>query len=331
MARPWRIEYENALYHIFAGGNEKREIFLNAEDRVSFMLLLGRMADRFKIDLFAYALMPNQYDLLLRTKNPNLGRAMHWFGTAYTRRFNLNHSRSGHLFQGRYRSTLVENAEGLAELSVFIHLKPVRRLLAADPADYPWSSYNAYAFGTPLPIHVDPRFILASLPGPDRHRAYRDLTARLGAQGGAVLRRLHHGMLYGSREFVERIRIRHLPARPSPEVSGQRRVFCDRSLPQLLAEASTVLEPVESALLDDEDRTECDLRMFFLWRTGIFKNRDIGSFFGLSHSTVSRRVKSFAERVREDPELDGRLKALSRKLKVWSIRKDVKDVTDRAA
>jgi hypothetical protein len=78
-------------------------------------------------------------------------------------------------------------------------------------------------------------------------------------------------------------------------------------------------------MLTDRDRTECDLRMFYLWQTGMFKNRDIGSLFDLSQSAVSRRVKLFAERIKEDPEMAARLSALSRKMKVWSIRRDVID------
>jgi hypothetical protein len=323
MARPWRIEYEGALYHVFSSGNEQRAIFETAEDRVNFLLMLGRMADRFKIDIFGYVLIYNHYDVLLRTQTPNLARAMHWFGTAYTRRFNLDHSRSGHLFQGRYRGTLVENAEGVAELSCHIHLKPVRLKLVEDPADYPWSSYNAYAFDTPLPIRIDRRFVLSVMPGPDRHSSYREMALQLGTQGGNILRKLHHGMLYGSREFVERIRSTYIGAAPQPEVTGQRKVFCDRNLKKLLEDVTAALDLSECTALDDGEREDCDLRMFFLWRTGIFKNRDIGSLFGLSHSTVSRRVKSFEERIRSDEELTVRLSALSEQLQVSSIRRQV--------
>jgi hypothetical protein len=325
MARPWRIEYEGALYHVFSSGNEQRAIFETAEDRVNFLLMLGRMADRFRIDIFGYVLIYNHYDVLLRTQTPNLARAMHWFGTAYTRRFNLDHSRSGHLFQGRYRGTLVENAEGVAELSCHIHLKPVRLKLVEDPADYPWSSYNAYAFDTPLPIRIDRRFVLSVMPGPDRHSSYREMALRLGTQGGIVLRKLHHGMLYGSREFVSRIRSTYMETGPNPEVTGQRKVFCDRDPQTLLDAVTAALEPVEGTAVVDDERTECDLRMFFLWRTGIFKNRDIGALCGLSHSAVSRRVKSFEERIRDDEGLADKISALGQELKVSSIRRQVSD------
>jgi REP element-mobilizing transposase RayT len=321
MARPWRIAYENALYHIFSTGNEKREIFHSAQDRVTFIYLAGRMAERFRIDLFAYVLMPNQYDLLLRTQNPNLARAMHWLGTAYTRRFNLRHSRSGHLFQGRYRSTLVENAECLAELSGYIHLKPVRLRFVQDPADYPWSSYNAYAFGTPLPIRIDTGFILSVLSGPDVHRAYREMALKSGQPGARARYKLHHGMLFGSHAFVDEIRRTYLDAAPHPDMPSQRKVFCDQDPQKVLEEAAAAIGPTEYAAIGDCELSQSDLQLLFLWRTGFFKNRDIGSFFGMSQSAVSRRVKTFEERIKGNPSLSAILEAMDRRLKAPSIRR----------
>jgi hypothetical protein len=322
MARPWRIEYDGALYHVYSGGNDRQPIFKTADDRVAFLLQLGRMAERFAIDLFGYVLLPNQYDLLLRTRSANLARAMHWFGTAYTRRFNLAHARAGHVFQGRYRSTVVENAARLAELSCHVHLKPVRLMLVSDAADYPWSSFNAYAYGTQLPVVVDTRFILSALPGPDRHRAYRELAAGPGSRSEEIQSKLHHGLLYGSREFVDLIRSAYIEGPPRSDVRAQRRVFCDRDPAHLLDEVAAAMPPMECAAPCGDERSQCDLRMFFLWKTGIFKNREIGSLFGLSHSAVSRRVKSFQDRIKDIPGMASRLAALSEQLELVSIRKE---------
>jgi putative transposase len=89
MARQWRIEFEGALSHSLSRGNQQQDIFLEDEDRTSFLDALGEMSDRFEVDIFAYALMDNH--ILLRTQNPNLSKSMQWMGTTYTRRFNLNH------------------------------------------------------------------------------------------------------------------------------------------------------------------------------------------------------------------------------------------------
>ena len=109
MARPWRIQYEGALYHVFSRGNYQQDIFVSDDDRYLFLDTLGQMSERYETDIFAFVLMDNHYHLLLRTAKANLSKSMQWLGTTYTRRFNLNHYQSGHLFQGRYKSILVEN------------------------------------------------------------------------------------------------------------------------------------------------------------------------------------------------------------------------------
>ena len=98
MARPWRIQYEGALYHVFSRGNNQQDIFVADDDRHLFLDTIGQMAERFDCEIFAYVLMDNHYHLLLRTQKANLSRSMQWLGTTYTRRFNLEHLQSGHLF-----------------------------------------------------------------------------------------------------------------------------------------------------------------------------------------------------------------------------------------
>ena len=106
MTRAWRIEYEGALYHVLSRGNERQDIVFNDDDRRLFLSTAGEMGERFEIDLFAYILMDNHYHFLFRTNRANLSRSMQWFGATYTKRFNLRHNRSDHLFQGRFKNWL---------------------------------------------------------------------------------------------------------------------------------------------------------------------------------------------------------------------------------
>jgi REP element-mobilizing transposase RayT len=101
-----------------------------------FLGTIGRMSERFDNDIFAYVLMDNHYHLLLRTPKANLSRSMQWLGTTYTRRFNLEHFQSGHLFQGRYKSILVENDAYLMQLSYYIHNNPLRAGIVKRLIDY---------------------------------------------------------------------------------------------------------------------------------------------------------------------------------------------------
>ena len=119
------------------------EIFLSATRTAAcFWIRSESVASGFEIELFSYVLMSNHYHLLLRTRRANLSRAMHWFAGTYTRRFNNRHGRSGHLFQGRFKSILVENDAYILQLSCYIHRNPLRAGLVKRLADYPWSSYR---------------------------------------------------------------------------------------------------------------------------------------------------------------------------------------------
>jgi REP element-mobilizing transposase RayT len=154
MARPIRVEYEGAYYHIVARGNERREIFRSDEDRQILLKTLQQMLGEFGVVLHCYCLMPNHYHLVVQTPRANLSRAIGWLQTTYTIRYNRIHKRSGHLFQGRYKAHLVGADEYARQLVKYIHLNPVRppdKRAELDPAKkevferYPWSSHFHYS------------------------------------------------------------------------------------------------------------------------------------------------------------------------------------------
>ena len=161
MARSLRIEYEGALYHILSRGNEQQDIFVVNDDRVTFLKALCEMSVRFEITIFAYVLMGNHYHLLLRTNKANLSKSMQWLRTTYSRRFNLRHFRSGRLFQGRFKSILVQNDAYLTQFSCYIHRNPLRDGLVDRLTDYHWSSYRAYAYSRKPPSWLNTKFILS--------------------------------------------------------------------------------------------------------------------------------------------------------------------------
>lgn len=124
MARPIRIEFEGALYHVTARGNERRAIFRSDADRALFLETLGECIAQFGLILHTYCLMRNHYHLVVETPRANLSRALGWLQTTYTIRFNRRHRRSGHLFQGRFKAHLVEADSYAMELLRYIHLNP---------------------------------------------------------------------------------------------------------------------------------------------------------------------------------------------------------------
>ena len=165
MSRAWRIEYEGAYYHLLSRGNQGGDIFINKDDRFLFLDTLGEMSERFEMDVYAYVLMSNHYHLLVRTRQANLKKAMHWFGTTYTQRYNRQHFRSGHLFQGRYKSIIVQNDAYLLQLSYYIHRNPLRAKMVKRLADYRWSSYRIYGYGKKTPDWLTTELILSHFKG----------------------------------------------------------------------------------------------------------------------------------------------------------------------
>jgi REP element-mobilizing transposase RayT len=153
MARPLRVEFPGAIYHVTARGNERREIFRDDEDRHTFLATLAEAAEEFGLAIHAFCLMPNHYHLLIETPRPNLSRAFAWIQTTYTVRFNRRHKRIGHLFQGRFKAQVVDAEDYARQLIIYIHLNPVRPQdkTAIVPIDrrallekWRWSSHLAY-------------------------------------------------------------------------------------------------------------------------------------------------------------------------------------------
>jgi putative transposase len=144
MARPLRIEYPGAYYHVTSRGNEQKAIFKDDSDRQKFLDIVGRAVEEFSLRLHGYVLMSNHYHLLIETPKGGLNRALRYVNGVYTQSYNRRHRRVGHLFQGRYKAILVDKDSYLLELSRYIHLNPWRMKNSQDPFGYHWSSLGAY-------------------------------------------------------------------------------------------------------------------------------------------------------------------------------------------
>ena len=125
MARPLRIQYRGAVYNVTCRGNERKEIFRDDKDRQAFLEILVHSLKTYNINLCSYVLMNNRFHLLIETPLGNLGEFMRHFNISYTGYFNRRHNRAGHLYQGRYKSLVVDRNEYLSSLSRYIHLNPV--------------------------------------------------------------------------------------------------------------------------------------------------------------------------------------------------------------
>ena len=165
MARPLRIVYAGAFYHVTARGNENKSIFKNEKDYERFLSYIEAAVERYGAVVHAYCLMDNHYHLLIQTPRANLPEVMQYINGSYTTYVNTKRQRVGHLFQGRYKALLIEADTYAQELSRYIHLNPVRAGMVRKPEDYPWSSYRYYAGKDKSPRWLTLKFILDYFEG----------------------------------------------------------------------------------------------------------------------------------------------------------------------
>ncbi len=302
-------------------GNKKQDVFLTWDDRLHFLDTVGRMAERFDISVFAYVLMPNHYHLLIQTDKPNLSRAMHWIGCTYTVGFNYRNARVGHLFQGRFKSILVENDAHLFQLSCYIHRNPVRAGLTERLADYPWSSYPAYAYRKKAPPWLEQELILAQAGGDDPQGAYRRIVQAYASEEEHFWENLRHGLFFGSQAFVERITGSRLGSAPDPELPQQRQALRETEPLDVLKKAAVFLncdlEHIRKARrIRGRDLEMRDLMIYLLWQIGAHRNHEIGELFGVSYSLISRRISLTIDRLGKDRGFREKLDELNSLFKI---------------
>jgi hypothetical protein len=224
---------------------------------------------------------------------------MQWLGTTYTTIFNLRHSRKGHLFQGRFKSILVENEPYLMQLSCYIHRNPLRAGIVGRLLDYPWSSYPAYAYNRRCPHWLKTDVILSQIGTENtRSKAYRGKVQRYADEKKSIWEEVKHGIIFGSQAFVDRIKKEYLSGEPQTDVTERKKIVDDRDLGGIIKAASELLN-IEiqrwkgSRRISKSDKFNRDMLVYYLWQSGRFSNSEIGSQIGLTISSISRRAGKF--------------------------------------
>jgi REP element-mobilizing transposase RayT len=144
MARPLRIEYPGAWYHVMNRGRRKDPIYFSDSDYELFMEVMGEAVKLFGIEIHAFALIPNHYHILIRTPQGNISRAMRHINGVYTQKINLKYKLDGSLFRGRFKSIIVEEEEYLLEVVRYIHRNPIEAKLEERIGEYKWCSHGMY-------------------------------------------------------------------------------------------------------------------------------------------------------------------------------------------
>jgi putative transposase len=307
MARPLRIEFEGAIYHLCGRGNARGLIFRDDLDRAHFRQLLEESAQRFRGAVLCFVLMPNHFHLAAQTHRPNLGRWMHWLMVSYTVFFNRRHRHSGHLFQGRYKSFLVQKGGYLLSLSRYLHLNPVRgvSLGRGTPSErrarlrsFKWSSYLGYA-GLAKPFgFVKEELVLESLSGASRRQR---LQYRRFVEEGLIreienpFEAVRWQAVLGNESFVQKLRDRVKGLQKERrEMTSLRRFERALEPAQIVEKVAKKYRLEAQRLLEREGRgvEARNVAMWMIWESGTMSLREIGELFsGLDYAAVAQRIR----------------------------------------
>ncbi|MEW6428242.1 MAG: transposase [Thermodesulfobacteriota bacterium] len=275
MARPLRIEFAGAFYHVTSRGDRREDIYLNDKDRLGWLDLFASICKRYNWICHAWCQMTNHYHIVVETVEGNLSQGMRQLNGVYTQTFNRNHNRVGHVFQGRYRAVIAEKEAYLLELLRYVVLNPVRAGLATDAVDWPWSSYRAMIGAADRPEWLQTDVALARF-GQIRAKAieaYVDFV-RAGAGLPSLWQSLQGQIFLGSESFVTHM---------------QKQVDQVPSLNEIpRAQRRPLARPVEEYRNGSSDRNSA---MAAAYATGDFTMQEIASCFGVHYSTVSRAIK----------------------------------------
>ena len=276
MARPLRLEFAGALYHVTSRGDRREDIYEADSDRESFLSILDNVCDTYNWVCHAYCLMSNHYHLLIETPDGNLTRGMRQLNGVYTQTFNRMNRRIGHVFQGRYKAILVEKESYLLELSRYIVLNPVRAGIVVSAKDWPWSSYRATTGQAKGLECLDAEWILSAFA---KRKAvaiekYKQFVAEGKGQPSpwALLRKQ---IYLGSEQFVEKM---------------QSLVDGDKELSEI---PSSQRRPTPKSLAGYESsNSDRNTAIIKAYKSGGYTLKDIGDYFGLHYSSVSGIIKN---------------------------------------
>ena len=321
MARPLRIEFPGAFYHVINRRNTGMDVFRSDRDRDKFLEYVGKAAKRYEIRVHTYCLMTTHYHLLVETPRANLSQAIKWINVSYAVYFNRKRRRFGHLFQGRFKGVLVDADEYLKHLSRYIHLNPVRAGMVEDCKDYQWSSYPVFGGYVKSPEWLETDWML-SLFGDNRdiaNKRYREFVESVQNEkienpsddvvSGAILggvdfvNWVKKTFLSKDSDSKEMPQLKSLKPRPSPDDLIQvvsEELGCER----------------ESILRKGKKRNFARDLAIYLCRemtgeTGVALGRYFG---GISGAGIAFKYNQIANQIEGDRKLKGRANRIRKKI-----------------
>ncbi|USX14466.1 transposase [Oxalobacteraceae bacterium OTU3CAMAD1] len=285
MARPLRLEFPGALYHVTCRGNRRERVFCDRQDRLVWLEETARMCDRFHFVIHAYCQMTNHYHLLIETPDGNLGQGMRQLNSVYSRYYNRRHDLVGHVLQGRYHAILVQKESYLLELARYIVLNPIRAGIVDKLGDWEWSSLQFMLGDRPSPSWMNTKWLLDSF-GEDPVSARQAYLAFLlsGIDAESPLEQVAFRCILGDDEFIAQHR-KSATTEMSGEIAREQR-------------RATAL-PLEGYAAKFSPR---EIAMAEAYHSTVYTMSQIAAYFQVSVKTVSRAIAALERADRAAPK-----------------------------
>ena len=322
MARALRIKYEGAIYHITSRGNERRDIFKTEKDYNKFLKILKDSLKIYNVVLYSYVLMPNHFHFLLETPLANISEFMRQFNIAYTSYYNKHYNRVGHLYQGRYKSILVQKENYLNILSRYIHLNPIRikKFNGSSFVDkkkylteFKWSSLRGYINRNNKEPFIDYKTVLSDYGGDikrGRENYWKTLQSDIGSEI-EIKKNIVGSCLLGDENFVNKIKEKYL-SKSHKEIPSIRKIYnyclTEDVIKIVSQEIGDNFEAIKKAT-----GSKRQILMEMLYSYAGLKGSEIGKILDLDYSTVSVGRKRLRSKI--DKDNNGDLSNLVRRIR----------------
>lgn len=317
MARPLRIEYDGALYHITSRGNERNPIYKDEGDYDKFLDILSELPQRYGVVIHGYVLLRSHYHLLIETPKGNITKVIHYLNATYTGYFNRKYKRVGHLFQGRYRGILIEKDRYLLSLSRYIHLNPIRAKVVKRPEEYRWSSYPEYIGKRQGKGWLTCDWMLGQYSR-DKSKAMRLYKAFV--EEGITLDEnpfdnLKKGMILGSESFIDEV-TEKLNLKEYREIPESRRLTKSITYEDIITVVANRLGIKVEGIKEPGRRNNLGRKvcLYLLRRLTDMSNDEIARNFGIGYTAVSQAALRVKREMMEDKRLKKAVQDTEREL-----------------
>jgi REP element-mobilizing transposase RayT len=321
MARPLRLEYPGALYHVISRGNERSTIFRDGRDHRTFLFTLGWVVEKVGWRVHSYCLLGNHYHLLVETPEANLSKGMHSLNGRYSQVFNRRHDRAGHVLEGRYKAIVVEKEAHLLELHRYIVLNPVRARLVTRPEDWSWSNYRATCGLRNRPSWLEVGWTLAQFGRDVRTAAASYVRFVMSGIAAADPPSAQAQIYLGGETFIAavcgRLRCRAIDL----EIPAIQQQPYRPTLDDVRAAVAEEWKLPEAALDRRRAGAPRIVAIYLATKACGLTARDVGAAFGIRRGRISN-VVSEVERSR-NPDLRMRIAAIARVLRFKGGLKDL--------